>query len=292
MREPIANKTHYSNGVLSLDKQITESYENERGPGTIPVKMEKLATPEANLPVKAIIVPHAPIDLAGPCASWAYKDLAEQGEGITTYIIIAQPQKSLKSGTTLETFQMPHGEIRVDQQFVRDLVSKGHIKVDEQIHKEESVIEVQLPYLQHLNKNRLEKIKIVPLLIGDDVDYKELSADIKEVLLEQNKQALFIFVTNLTSYGRNFHFVPFTEEIPQNIAKIDKSLIDAIKSHKEKNFFEAVDKSMVPVSGYFAMKLYFTLLNPKKISLEQNYLSGDVNGDYKNCVSYASFVIR
>ena len=138
----------------------------------------------------------------------------------------------------------------------------------------------------------MEKVKIVPLLINEEINCKELSVDIKEILMEQNKKAVFIFVTNLTSYGRNFHFVPFTEEIPENIAKIDKLLIDAIKKHDEDEFFEAIRESMAPISGYYAMKLFFPLITAVKTTLEQNYLSGDMNGDYKHCVSYASFVVR
>lgn len=292
MRDPIANTTHYKNGSTLLDKQFNEIFEGPHGPGTMPVRMDKMNTPEAQFPVKALIVPHAPYSLSGPCAAWAYKALSEEGMDSTTYFIIAQAQKSSEAGITAETFQMPYGEVRVDQNIVRDLVAKGHIKVNEELHRNETVIEIQLPFIQFINKNRMEKVKIVPLLINEDVEFKELSADIKEVLMEQSKKAVFIFVSNLTSYGRNFHFVPFTEEIPENIAKIDKTFIDAIKKHDEEEFFEAVQVSMAPLSGYYAMKLYFPLLSPKKVTLEQNYLSGDINGDYKHCVSYASFVVR
>ncbi|MGE0793608.1 MAG: AmmeMemoRadiSam system protein B [Candidatus Woesearchaeota archaeon] len=286
MRTPIANKTHYASGMISLDKQLQEAYEGERGPGTIPLKADKV-----NLPVKAIIVPHAPMNLAGACSAWAYKELAENND-ITTYFIIAQPQFSEESGTTMETFEMPFGEVRVDQNIVRELVKKGNIKLNDELHAKENLIEVQLPFLQHINKNRMEKIKIVPLLLNSDINFGELSVDIKEVLMEQGKEAVFIFVSNLTSYGRNFHFVPFTEDIIKNIVKIDKSLIDAIQKDDEEGFFQVVDETMVPLTGFYAFKLYFKLITPKKITLEQNYLSGDVNNDYKNCVSYASFVVR
>ena len=292
MRDPIANTTHYANGPTLLDKQFNEIFEGPKGPGTMPVRIDKLNVPEAKNPIKALIVPHAPYSLPGACASWAYKALSEEGLDTTTYFIVAQAQKSSQSGTTAETFQMPYGEVRVDQDIVRELVKKGNIGINEELHRNESLIEIQIPYLQVINKNKMEKVKIVPLLINEEINCKELSVDIKEILMEQNKKAVFIFVTNLTSYGRNFHFVPFTEEIPENIAKIDKLLIDAIKKHDEDEFFEAIRESMAPLSGYYAMKLFFHLIKAVKTTLEQNYLSGDMNGDYKHCVSYASFVVR
>lgn len=292
MRTPIATKTYYPGTQTILDKQLNEIYEDIRGPGTSPVRIDKtnIATPIEL--VKAIIVPHAELKYSGPCSAWAYKALAEEGVKTNIYFIIAQAQNSKESGITMETFQMPYGEIRVEQPIVRGLLEKGHIKLNDKLHAEESIIEIQLPFIQHMNKNQLEKIKIVPIFLNSEVDFRELSADIKEVLMEQNKTAAFIFVSNLTAYGRNFHFVPFTEEIPKNIAKIDKSLIDALIKHDEKGFYEAVDKSYVPISGYFALKLLFPLINATKTTLEQNYLSAEINEDYKNCVSYASFVVR
>lgn len=291
MRTPIANKTHYANGITLLDKQFEKIYESPKGPGTIPVKMEKLSTPDSNLPVKAIIVPHSSIELAGPCSTWAYKALSEDSDE-KIYFIIAQAQNSQEAGTTMETFQMPYGEVRVEQNIVRELVKKGNIKINDELHQKENIIEVQLPFLQFINRNKLETIKIVPLILNMDTNFNELSADIKEVLMELNKKAVFIFVTNLTSYGRKFHYVPFTEEIVQNIEKIDKKIISAIKNHSDKELMSVIDETMVPISGICALKLYFYLVTPKKITVEQHYLSGDINNDYKNCVSYASFVVR
>lgn len=291
MRNPIANKTHYANGITLLDKQFQEIYESSKGPGTMPVKIEKLSTPKTDKDVKAIIVPHSSIDLAGPCSAWAYKALSEDSEE-NIYFIIAQAQNSKDAGTTMETFSMPYGEVRVEQNIVRELVKKGNIKINDELHQKENIIEVQLPFLQFINRTKLETIKIVPLILNMDTNFNELSVDIKEVLMELNKKAKFIFVTNLTSYGRKFHYVPFTEEIVQNIEKIDKKIISAIKKHSDKELMDVVDETMVPISGLSALKLYFWLISPKSVSVEQHYLSGDLNNDYKNCVSYASFVVR
>jgi AmmeMemoRadiSam system protein B len=290
MREPIANKTHYANGITLLDKQFQQIFESSKGPGTIPLRTEMLSTPSKE-PVKAIIVPHSSIDLAGPCSAWAYKALSEDSED-TIYFIIAQAQTCDEAGTTMETFSMPYGEVRVEQNIVRELVKKGNLKINDELHRKENIIEVQLPFLQFVNKNRLERVKIVPIILNNEVNFNELSADIKEVLMELDKKAVFIFVTNLTSYGRKFHYVPTTELIPENIEKIDQLLITAIKNHSEKELTAVLEDTRMPLSGYCALRLYFWLITPKKITMEQYYLSGDLNNDYKNCVSYASFVIR
>ncbi len=289
MRQPIANKTHYANGITLLDKQFDELFHHKLGPGALPAT--KLYQEETRS-INAIITPHATYDLAGPCAAWSYKALAEEGVFADVYIIIGQAQHKTGAGTTMQTFQMPYGEVRTDQNFLRELIAKGNISLNDELHNEESVIEVQLPFLQFINKGHAEQIKIAPLLINADTNIEELSVDIKETLLEQKKTAVFIFVTHFTSYGRLFHYVPFTENIPENIAKIDKKLFDALLSFDKKQFFSSVDETMVPLSGFYPLRLFFQLLAPEEIRLEQNYLSGDINKDYHTTVSFASLVAK
>ena len=36
MRQPIANKSHYANGITLLDKQFDEFFHHEKGPGALP----------------------------------------------------------------------------------------------------------------------------------------------------------------------------------------------------------------------------------------------------------------
>ncbi|MCF7798762.1 AmmeMemoRadiSam system protein B [Candidatus Woesearchaeota archaeon] len=289
MRQPIANKTHYANGVTLLDKQFDDIFHHKLGPGALPAG--KLTKPkEGN--VQAIIVPHASYELAGPCAAWSYAALAEEGVASDLYIIIGQAQHSTKTGTTMQTFQMPYGEVRADQNFLRELVAKGNIALNDELHNVESVIEVQLPFLQFINKGHAEKIKIAPLIVGPETNVEELSVDIKETLLEQKKTATYIFITHFTSYGRKFHYVPFTEHIPENIAAVDKKLFNALTAFDKEGFLTAVDETMAPISGFHALRLFFQVLQPEKILLEQNYLSGDLNDDYHTTVSFASVVVK
>ena len=288
MRQAIANKTHYPNGISLLDKEFERVFTDEKGPGALPTK--KLINEGET--VKAIISPHAPYKIAGPCMAWGYKTLIEQKQETDLYIIVAQAQNSTEAGTTMETFLTPYAEVRVDQEFSRELIKKGNIAVNNSLHENETVIEIQLPFLQFVNKNRLEKIKIVPLLLNADTDINALSLDLKETLLEQGKKATFIFVSNLTSYGRNFKYVPYTEDIPENIAKLDKQLYTALESYDKEEFFKIIEESLVPISGYFALELFFKMFQAKKILLEQYYLSGDVTEDYMNCVSYASIILK
>ncbi|MCA9477618.1 MAG: AmmeMemoRadiSam system protein B [Nanoarchaeota archaeon] len=287
MRQPIANKSHYANGITLLDKQFDDLFHHEKGPGALPAS--KL---ENNTDLKGIIVPHAPLPLCGPCASWAYKALAEMPEKPDVYFLIGQAQHSTGAGATMETHQTPYGEARVDQTLLRAIVEKGHLALNDKLHQEESVIEVQLPFLQFINKSRMEGIKIIPLLLNTDSEINELAVDIKETLLEQNKKAAFIFITNFTSYGRDFKYVPFTDNIQEQIVDLDKKLFGALTTNDKDTFFEIVKENVIPISGYAALQMYFKLFGDRPIELEQYYLSGDLNNTYTASVSYAALVIR
>lgn len=286
MREAIANKTHYQNGITLLDRQFEELFTHEQGPGALPTKIGD------GEPVQAVIVPHSPYPVAGANMAWAYKALSEGAVNDKLFIIVAQAQHSTAAGTTMETFLTPYGEVRTDQHFIRELLAKGNIQLNDEAHAKESCIEIQLPFLQYVFKRHSEQIKIVPLLLNTETDVAALSVDIKETLLEQNKEATFIFVSNLTSYGRDFHYVPFTEHIPENIAKQDKELIQALQ-HRDKDVFDtALAETLTPVSGRSALDLYFKYFSKGSVELEHYYISGDITGDYKNCVSYGSFVLK
>lgn len=289
MRTPIANKTHYPNGITLLDNKFVDLFEGERGPGSLPLKKSFEENAEA---VKAIIVPHAPYDLAGAAMAWGYKALAEEGNESDIYILVAQAQNSQEQGTSMETFQTPYAEVRVDQTFTRALIEKGNLTLNEKIHAQEVTIEIQLPFLQFINKSRMEKIKILPLIVNHETNFSELAMDIKETLVEQGKTASFIFISNLTSYGRNFKYVPFTEKIPEGIAQVDKQFIDAIVKINDEEFETALNETLAPISGYHAIKMFFALCKGYKVLLEQNYLSGDINENYLTTVSYATFVAK
>lgn len=288
MRQPIAAKTHYANGITLLDNQFDEIFHHEKGPGALPATKLDSEGPR----VKGIVVPHAPLPLSGPCAAWSYKMLAEDGCDSRLYIILAQAQYSTETGVTMETFSMPYGEVRTDQHFIRDLVAKGHIGVNDAAHQKESVIEVQLPFLQYIHKSKMETIKIVPIIVNSETNTEELALDIKETLIEQKKEATFIFVSNMVSYGRSFHYVPFTEKVSENLAKLDEEILASFKEWDKQGFIDKIQETMAPISGYAALLMAFQLLTPEKIIVEQHYHSGDINGNYSNTVGYASIVLK
>jgi len=279
----------YEKAVSLLDNQITDCFNGAKGPGALP-----LSSSTKN--ISAVIAPHAGYIYSGQAAAWSYKELAENGLS-DLYIIIGPNHSSYESGLTTETFEMPYGFIRVDQHFARELVLKGTIKENKEIHEDEHCIEVQIPFLQFIFKKQLEKLKILPILIGQDMsldELKKLAIDIKEVAMDMNKKITFIISSDFTHYGSKYSYVPFSGNRQENIYKLDEKLFDFIKNFQFEEFITFVKQEMVTVCGALPIYLLLNYLKSGNVRLEQYYTSADLeeNSDYKNSVSYASIIFN
>jgi AmmeMemoRadiSam system protein B len=286
MRKARFAGTFYEKGEVSLQKQLQECFEGERGPGATPPNLQK--NKKGALP-KAIIVPHAGYPYSGACAAWGYKALGEAPIA-DVYIILAPSHHTIASGLSQETCETPLGMVRVDQDLARRLLEKGTIKEAPELHENEHSVEVQLPFLQYINNDVRERVKVLPILIGHDLDLQQFSIDLKEVLVETNKKAVFIVSSDFTHYGRNYHYLPFTSDVAENLAALDKGAIDLIKKADHEGFMKYVDEKMATICGADPIKLLLRTIRFEKAELEQYYTSSEITKDQKNSVSYASIV--
>jgi AmmeMemoRadiSam system protein B len=284
MREAKFAGLFYEKAESLLLRQLKECFLNERGPGSLPLEKK-------SEPLQAVIVPHAGYMYSGPCAAWAYKAIAEAGMP-DLFILIGPSHYHNSSGFSMETFETPLGLARVKQDFARKLAEKGTLKQNEFIHKDEHSLEVQLPFLQYIFKKKIEKIKILPILISDDINLKEAAVDLKETLMETGLKATFIISSDFTHYGPNYRYVPFSSDIKKRLYDLDRGAIELVKKLDPKGFLEYVDEKMATICGALPIALLLNTLRSGKVLLEQYYTSGDVVGDFRNSVSYACFLFK
>lgn len=281
MREAQFVGYFYPESENGLKKAIAEAFTGEKGPGSMPPK-----TKDRN--VKAAIVPHAGYTYSGACAAWAYHAIAASPTP-DLYIILGPNHNTSESGTTTETWKTPLGMVRADQEFVRELVKKGNIMLDDEIYRREHSIEVQLPFLQTIDKHP----KIVPIMLSQECNLKALAVDIKETLVEQGKNAVIIASSDFTHHGPKYHSVRFTQKPQEQIAAFDKRMIKLIAERRATEFHDFVEKELATVCGYHAITLLLHLLKKDVTAkLEQYYTSAEITGDKKNSVSYAAMVFE
>ncbi len=86
--------------------------------------------------------------------------------------------------------------------------------------------------------------------------------------------------------------MPFYKDIKENLVELDGKAFDLIKKGDFKGFEDFVDDTEDTICGFFSISLLLRTIKFEQALLEQYYVSGDITGDYKNTVSYASLIFR
>ena len=108
---------------------------------------------------------------------------------------------------------------------------------------------MQLPFLQFVNKDNLNKIRIVPIVVGKDVNYEKLGKAIAETAKELRKRVVLICSSDFTHYGVSYGYVPFRGHIAERFKDFDLAAIKWIKdldSWSFVNYVEDVDLELCP----------------------------------------------
>jgi MEMO1 family protein len=115
---------------------------------------------------KALIVPHAGWIYSGPVAATAYALLRPLRSAIRRVVLLGPSHFVPFRGHALpstDAFATPLGEIPLDAAGRIDLHQHDLIVIDDEPHRREHSLEVQLPFLQEL----LDDFELLPIAVGD-----------------------------------------------------------------------------------------------------------------------------
>ena len=229
IRSPAVSGMFYAGSARELEEQIEWCYKHELGPGAIP-RLNSKGLRE----IVAVVAPHAGYYYSGPVAAHAYKELAD--DGIFDTAVILGPNHtgygypvSLWLGAGWRT---PLGDVEIDKELGQRLLGKV-IKADETAHIHEHSIEVQLPWLQYLNK----KVKIVPItMLAQDIETARM---VGEAISQAGDNLIIIASSDFTHYE------------PHSIAmEKDGSIIEAIVALDEQELYERCESLNCTMCGY------------------------------------------
>lgn len=206
-------KAAVAGGFYPADKTTLKQY--------VDTMLREANPPEIKEPIRAIMVPHAGYVYSGPVAAYAFKEL--EGRDIKTVILIGNSHHHYFDGIAVYAkgaFETPLGLVPVDETITEKLLAADSAIVDRpDIHEDDHVLEVQLPFLQRVLKN----FKIVPILFsGDSPELARKLAGILPTLL--NDQTLIVASTDMS------HYPPYA-----NAVTADKKTLDAILTGKMEN---------------------------------------------------------
>jgi len=234
-----------------------------------------------------LIVPHAGYEYSGSVAAFGYKAL--KTVDIKRVIILGTCHQSYIEGLAVSAYthySTPLGKIPVDTTICNELLKENLFTTDEEGEKKEHSIEIQLPFLQRIAEN----FKIIPVMVGNlkEGDYKKV-AEIMKRYVDSN--TIVIASSDFTHYGQNYGYVPFKKNIPENLKKLDEGAINFILKKDVHGFLKYISGKGDTICGYSPVSLLMSIMGTEtKGTLLKYSTSGEITGDYKNSVSYASIV--
>lgn len=183
------------------------------------------------------------------------------------------------------TWKTPLGDVQINSTIAENLKKEcSLIKEDNTAHAYEHSLEVELPILQFLCK---DKFSIVPLVLMSSTksDYEKIAQAIFKTISDLNikDKTLIIASTDMT------HYEPYDEAM-----KKDDLALEAIKNLDEDLLLERIAKYNITMCGY--VPVIITILATKKmgaknVKVVKYHTSGETSGDFESVVGYAGITI-
>ena len=266
----------YPDNRRELESQIQQSFLDFRfGPGRLPPSGKQRK-------VYGIVSPHAGYQYSGAVAANGYYEVSSLG--FENAVMVGPNHYGIGSGIAAfkeGEWETPLGSVSINAEFASQLAREsGVIDFDDFAHSRDHCLEVQVPFLQFLNKN----IQIVPVvLIMQDIDTAySVGEAIADTVSDSSQQALIIASSDLTHYEPN-----------EDAHRKDSELIKPILSLDVSKFYAVLERLDVSACGYGAIASAMVAakrLGATKGELLRYATSGDVTGDRSAVVGYSSIV--
>ena len=232
--------------------------------------------------VKGVMTPHAGYTYSGSVAGALYSRV-----NIPNLVAILGPNHSgysrdysiMVSGK----WATPLGEVQIHSGLAQAILERSrHIKEDAMVHFFEHSLEVQVPFLQYFNRD----VRIVPIMFGgyDEVAFVEMGKEIAEAIKDSGEEVLIVASSDMSHH------------VSQEIAKRkDDMVIQAILKLDEVEMLRVVKDMDISMCGFAPASVMLSAaksLGAQGAELVKYMTSGDVTGDYKEVVGYASVMLK
>jgi len=234
--------------------------------------------------VIGLILPHAGYMYSGLTAC---KGIKATDKSLYSRIIILgtshrAPLENIISIPSVDFYETPLGQIPIDVEIIQDLKKFPYFKEVPLAQQGEHSIEIELPLLQYAKKD----FKLIPLICGKlDLETTQKIAQILQNYIDE--KTLVIASSDFTHYGPNYNYIPFSEDIPKNLKKLDMGAYQYIEKRDVKKFYEYIEKTGITICGPYGIGVLMYLLPENtQVNLVEYKQSGEIVNDYQNSVSY------
>ncbi|KAF9937121.1 hypothetical protein BGZ67_001622 [Mortierella alpina] len=207
----------YSADGRVLDKQLVGwlSKAGQTTPGGDPLPIDRL---------RAIIAPHAGYSYSGPAAGYAYKCI--NPEDFKRVFILGPSHHVYLPGCAISKcvkYETPLGDLTIDQgvnKALEKIGQFGHMSL--QTDQAEHSIEMHLPYVYKVFEKHVDKITIVPILVGALTESTERQYGKALAPYTKDPENLFIISSDFCHWGTRFDYTYYADEngaVTQSLAR-------------------------------------------------------------------------
>jgi hypothetical protein len=239
--------------------------------------------PNPNLKIRAVgcVVPHAGYMYSGHVAGAVYRRLDLPQRTIIlcpNHTGMGEPLAIMSRGA----WHTPLGDAPVDEALADELKrAMPLLSEDEEAHRSEHALEVQLPFLQVLRPD----FQFVPIVVGTS-NFEVLSAlgiAVGNVLAKQNDRVLVIASSDMNHYESD------------SVTRVkDRRAIEQLLALDPRRLYDTVREEQISMCGYGPAVVMLTAarkLGAKHAELVRYATSGDVSGDKDMVVGYAGVAV-
>jgi len=248
------------------------------------------AAPPAGRPLVGL-APHAGYAYSGPVAGRLFAAL--RGTPVRRLVIMAPNHRVRLDRPALsgaDSFATPLGVVPVDRAAVARLAAGGAFVIDDHAHRDEHAVEIQLPLAQRCWPDGCPSI--IPVLVPH-LDDARRSAAAAALAAERDDGTLLLVSTDFTHYGVPYGYVPFTDDIPAALERLDSGALLRVLAGNGKALLDYGHRTGITMCGMEAAALALAVGLPDgfESALLGYARSGDRDGDYTMSVSYAAALL-
>jgi len=260
VRSPAEAGRFYMGEEKALVSQIEKCFLHEIGPGKL------VDAGETGPRILGAVVPHAGFTFSGPVAAHVYRALVMGG--FPKRFIVFGPNHTGMGGPvslSAKAFRTPLGDVPNDPELFELLQGRG-IPVDEDSHRFEHSIEVQLPFMQYVARQVGVEFSFVPIALKDQTQKTsvKMGSIIKDILARHPD----VCVLASTDFS---HYIP-----PEEAKQRDAIAVQKIIEKDVKGFYQVLKKHDVSMCGYGGTAALMTAMKDRTARLIKYATSGEV----------------
>ncbi len=227
-----------------------------------------LGNVETDRQMTNVVAPHAGYPYSGQTAAYSYGKLIKAD----IYVIVGPCHYNATSqpAATDQDWQTPLGPVEVDERFI-DLLEG--VVVDDRPHARDHAIEVQLPFLQVIDRD----FSVVPLAFGqqDLQEAKKLARNLDSAADKIEEEVAVVASSDLT------HFQP-----DDRLREMDEEIYNKILSMEPDEFYRQAAQGSVCGFGPIVTAMLSRAVT--RAELLDYSTSADATGDKSSAVGYVS----